>query len=133
VVATQPACQLQMSGITRSVAGIRHTKPLGHAGANQVETGKDTEKREGSRVHYNVIVDTHIEGAVWAHLESDVDTEILSKHGRRPGGLDRCDSIHAPLDRDSGHYSSSENSIVRCGVCPRLTATAMHVRRRAYY
>jgi hypothetical protein len=80
------------------------SKPLGHAGANQFETRKDTEKSEGSRIHHNLVVNADIKGAVRTRLERDIDTKILSKHGRRPGGLDGGDSIHAALDRDFGHY-----------------------------
>ena len=116
--AEAPTPAKRLLGVTRGFARMRNPKPLGHAGANQSETRKDTEKCEGSRIHHNLVVNADIKGAVRTRLERDVDAKILSKHGRRPGGLDCCDSVHAPLDRDFSHYSSRDSiAALQLSVC----------------
>ena len=69
--------------------------------ANLSERWQDSEEGERPTIDEDLVVRTHLEGAVRSGFEGDIDTEIAPKHGRRPGSLDRRDSINATTDDDA--------------------------------
>lgn len=69
--------------------------------ADMRERWDDPHKRESAGIDDFLVVDEDLERAVRAWLDRDLDTEVAPQHGRRPGSLNRDNSIRTAADDDA--------------------------------
>jgi hypothetical protein len=81
---------------------------LCHFRPNLLQGWEYSKERQRPTLDEHLVVDTNLKRAIWSCDHLDVSAEVTSQHRRRPGSVDRGDSIDAPLDRHLGHRVCGE-------------------------
>jgi hypothetical protein len=71
--------------------------------ANLFQGRKNTQEGKRPTIHDGLVSHADLERAVGACLQGYINAEVSPQHSRRPGSLDRGDSIDASLDGDLCH------------------------------
>lgn len=92
-------------------SGLGTAHPLLDALSNVPQTRQDAHEGEAAGVDNLLLVDKDLEGAIRSGFEVHVDSQVTTEHRRRPGGMQRCDSISAATD-DGAHNSSGTKASI---------------------